>query len=118
MGKPICDLLPTARPGCDFCARKPTSYGHCFGGRFAFKDRPSCCLHLGAASRREKVVNSSIPCYRISCEFLFRNYGQDLGLQNSSFADRKTDSQCVGSSLNGTHLGHSKLDVTHYKDEA
>jgi hypothetical protein len=38
-------------------------------------------------------------------------------LQNSYFADRKTDAQSVGFSLNGTHLGLAKLHVTHSKDE-
>ena len=41
----------------------------------------------------------------------------DLGLQNSSFADRKTDSQSVGFRLNGTHLGLAKLHATHSQDE-
>ena len=39
-----------------------------------------------------------------------------LGLQNSR-ADRKTDSQSVGFSVNGTHLGLAKLHITHSKDE-
>jgi hypothetical protein len=47
----------------------------------------------------------------------FRSGRTDLDLQNSSFADRKTDSQSVGVSLNGTHLGLAKLHVTHSKDE-
>src|ERR1700730_1744704 len=33
------------------------------------------------------------------------------------FADRKTDSESVGFSLNGTHSGRAKLHVTHSKDE-
>jgi len=33
----------------------------------------------------------------------------------SPFADRKNDSQSVGFSLNGTHLGLAKLHVTHSK---
>ena len=41
----------------------------------------------------------------------------DLGLQNSSFVDRKTDSQSVGFSLNGTRLRIATLHVTHPKDE-
>jgi len=41
----------------------------------------------------------------------------DLGLQNSSFVDRKTDSQSVGFSLNGTPLRIATLHVTHSKDE-
>jgi hypothetical protein len=41
----------------------------------------------------------------------------DLGLQNSSFVDRKTDSQSVGLSLNGTPLRIATLQVTHSKDE-
>jgi hypothetical protein len=41
----------------------------------------------------------------------------DLGLQNSSFVDRKTDSQSVGLSLNGTPLRIATLHVTHSKDE-
>jgi hypothetical protein len=40
----------------------------------------------------------------------------DLGLQNSSFVDRKTDSPSVGFSLNGTPL-RIELHVTHSKDE-
>jgi hypothetical protein len=39
----------------------------------------------------------------------------DLGLQNSSFVDRKTDSQSVGFSLNGTPLHIATLLVTHSK---
>ena len=35
----------------------------------------------------------------------------------SNTAFRKTDSQSVGFSLNGTHLGLAKLHVTHSKDE-
>jgi hypothetical protein len=35
----------------------------------------------------------------------------DLGLQNSSFIDRKTDSQSVGFSLNGTPLRIATLHV-------
>src|SRR5437660_12122751 len=57
MGKPISDSLPTPRPGCAFCARKPISYGRCSGARFASQDRRSCCLHLGAAFHREEVTN-------------------------------------------------------------
>jgi hypothetical protein len=41
----------------------------------------------------------------------------DLGLQNSSFVDRKTDSQSVGFSLNGTPVRIATLHVTHSKDE-
>ena len=45
-----------------------------------------------------------------------RNRRTDLGLQNSSFADRKTDSQSVGFRLNGSHLSLAKLHVTHFKE--
>jgi hypothetical protein len=45
----------------------------------------------------------------------FRSGRTDLGLQNSSFADRKPDSQSVGFRLNGTHLGLAKLHVAHSK---
>ena len=38
-----------------------------------------------------------------------------LGLQNSCCANQKTDSQSVGFSLNGTHLGPAKLHATHSK---
>ena len=38
-------------------------------------------------------------------------------LQNSPVADRKTDSQSVGFSLNGTPLRIATLHVTHSKDE-
>ena len=47
-----------------------------------------------------------------------RSEPTDLDLQKFPFADRKTDSQAVGSSLNGAHLGLSELHVTHSKDEA
>jgi integrase len=39
-------------------------------------------------------------------------------LQNSSFADRKPDSQSVGFSVNGTHLGLANLHVAHSKELA
>jgi hypothetical protein len=53
MDRPICDLLPIARPGLVFCARKPISYGRYSGARFASRDHPSCCLRSGAAFHRE-----------------------------------------------------------------
>jgi len=56
----------------------------------------------------------------VRCGFLFgasEADAPDLDLQNSSFADRKTDSQSVGVSLNGTHLRLVKLHVNHSKDE-
>ena len=46
-----------------------------------------------------------------------RSRRTDLRLQNCSFPHLKTDSQSVGFSLNGTHLGLAKLHVTHSKDE-
>jgi hypothetical protein len=39
------------------------------------------------------------------------------GPAKSSFVDRKTDSQSVGFSLNGTPLRIATLHVTHSKDE-
>ncbi len=41
----------------------------------------------------------------------------DLRLQNSYFVDRKTDSQSVGFSLNGTPPRIATLHVTHSNDE-
>jgi hypothetical protein len=54
----------------------------------------------------------------VGVAFFLRSSGgrTDLGLQNSS-VDRKTDSQSVSSSFNGTHLGLAKLHVTLSKDE-
>src|SRR5438477_6177066 len=57
MDKPISGLLPIARPGCAFCAKKPISYGRWSGARFVFKDRLSCCLRSGAAFHREEITN-------------------------------------------------------------
>jgi hypothetical protein len=53
---------------------------------------------------------------------LMRNLETSLALikklaPERTFADRKTDSQSVGSSHNGSHLGPAKLHVTHSKDE-
>jgi hypothetical protein len=49
-----------------FLRRKPISCGRCFGGRFAFKDRPSCCLHSGAAFHREWVHRRSLCVVNVS----------------------------------------------------
>ena len=46
-----------------------------------------------------------------------RNGRTDLGLQNPKFADRKTDSESLGLSLNGSQLGLAKLHVAHSKEE-
>ncbi len=67
MDKPISGSLPIARPGCAFCARKPISYGRCSGGRFASRDRRSCCLHLGAAFHREEVTNVPLRVVHRDC---------------------------------------------------
>jgi hypothetical protein len=71
MDKPICGLLPIVRPGCVFCARKPISYGRCSGGKFASRDRRSCCLHLGAAFHREEVTNVPLRVVHRDCIVLF-----------------------------------------------
>jgi hypothetical protein len=44
------------------------------------------------------------------CSWSLRSHRQDAGA-------RKTDSQSVGFSLNGTHLSLAKLHVTHSKDK-
>jgi hypothetical protein len=53
------------------------------------------------------------------CGFLFGapETDTDLGLQNPKFADRKTDSESLGLSLNGSQLGLAKLHVAHSKEE-
>jgi hypothetical protein len=56
----------------------------------------------------------------VGCGFLFgacRSGRTDLGLQNSSFVDRKTDSQSVDFSLSGTRLRIATLHVIHSEDE-
>src|SRR5438876_7403760 len=67
MGKPICYLPPIARPGCDFSARKPIWCGRCSGGKFASRDRRSCCLYLGAAFHREEVTNVPLRVVHRDC---------------------------------------------------
>src|ERR1700756_4904395 len=59
---------------------------------------------------------------RRRCGFFFFLFGapeSDHRRGCAKFLPRrsKTDSQSVGSRLNGTHLGHAKLHVAHSKDE-
>ena len=53
---PIWNSLRIARLGCDSCARKPISYGHCSGARFASRDRQNCCWHLAGVFHRELIT--------------------------------------------------------------
>jgi hypothetical protein len=79
------------------------------------------CRPLPRALRTEQRTYKPWPQSARRPVWLFvrrsRSGRTDLGLQNSFFADRKTDSQSVGFSPNGTHLGLAKLHVTHSKDE-